>query len=353
MRQALLWTRDNISQFGGDPTNVTIFGESAGGFAVGYLLLSPQCSGLFQRAILQSGTPFNAFCRMDKHPAHVARKLVKALGGPQDPTSKGILEFLRQVEAKEILEKTKKEAILGEGESVVESGPNPGPRFLTYPVVDNFCSDPFLPEDPVELLKKGKFNQVPIIIGFNKDEGVFVSPQYLKLAPGFSDRANTNIKRFAANKLFNRDLDEADSVDLEVAGELLKQAGLTAISQDPEVSSKFGQMLGDAMFVCGTLEFSRMVAAASSSPVYQYRFSYPTPFTLKDLLPGASMLKIVARCLANSLFKWDVLRDKQHTDVCHTDETSMIFQFEGVAFRQRWSPTDFQGDFCRRKESSC
>src|SRR5690606_18594386 len=52
---ALEWVRDNISRFGGDPANVTIFGESAGAMSIGMLLAMPRARGLFHRAILQSG----------------------------------------------------------------------------------------------------------------------------------------------------------------------------------------------------------------------------------------------------------------------------------------------------------
>src|SRR5258708_857493 len=52
---ALEWVRDNIAEFGGDPGNVTIFGESAGGMSVGTLLAMPAARGLFHRAIPQSG----------------------------------------------------------------------------------------------------------------------------------------------------------------------------------------------------------------------------------------------------------------------------------------------------------
>ena len=52
---ALEWVRDNVASFGGDPGNVTIFGESAGGLSVASLMASPQTDGLFQRAIVQSG----------------------------------------------------------------------------------------------------------------------------------------------------------------------------------------------------------------------------------------------------------------------------------------------------------
>src|SRR5580698_3835012 len=56
--QALLWVHRNIDKFGGDPTNVTIFGESAGGTDIGWLMTSPLAKGLFHRAIVQSGVMF-------------------------------------------------------------------------------------------------------------------------------------------------------------------------------------------------------------------------------------------------------------------------------------------------------
>ncbi|MCH1598161.1 MAG: carboxylesterase family protein, partial [Pseudomonadales bacterium] len=63
---ALQWVRDNIERFGGDPDNVTIFGESAGGHSVGQLMASPLTRGLFHRAIAQSGSGFQQFQTTDQ-----------------------------------------------------------------------------------------------------------------------------------------------------------------------------------------------------------------------------------------------------------------------------------------------
>lgn len=68
---ALKWVQENIKSFGGDPNNVTIFGESAGGASVHYLLLSPMAKGLFHKAVLQSGCILN--------PRSLARKCSKEL----------------------------------------------------------------------------------------------------------------------------------------------------------------------------------------------------------------------------------------------------------------------------------
>src|SRR4029078_6174149 len=75
---ALKWVRDNISQFGGDPNNVTIFGQSGGGRKVGTLLAMPSAKGLFHRAIIESGPTIKLVER--EQATRVAIELMSKLG---------------------------------------------------------------------------------------------------------------------------------------------------------------------------------------------------------------------------------------------------------------------------------
>lgn len=96
---ALRWVRENVARFGGDPDQVTIFGESAGGASTGYHLLSPLSKGLFHKAILQSGT---AMCRWAVTAPGLIRKRTEAIAtiaGCHDHSSEEILTCLQKLPA--------------------------------------------------------------------------------------------------------------------------------------------------------------------------------------------------------------------------------------------------------------
>lgn len=97
---ALRWVQENIENFGGDPENVTIFGESAGGCSVHYHLVSDHSKDLFHKAILQSGTVLNGFATVS--PANWAIRLARLMGWDDSDGMSGAVSFLQEAPAEDI-----------------------------------------------------------------------------------------------------------------------------------------------------------------------------------------------------------------------------------------------------------
>ncbi|MHA2400408.1 MAG: carboxylesterase/lipase family protein [Promethearchaeota archaeon] len=148
MIAALRWVKENISRFGGNPENVTIFGCSAGGFAVTTLLAMPSAKGLFHRAIPQSGAA-HKYSYDPKTGLENYDDLIHKLG-----IKKGDIEKLRKVPFEKLIEHMKRPPWRVKG--VVTWGP----------VVDK----DILPIHPIEAIKKGYAKDIDLLTGSTLDE---------------------------------------------------------------------------------------------------------------------------------------------------------------------------------------
>ncbi len=238
MVAALQWVQRNIAAFGGDAGNVTIWGESAGGTAVGLLLVVPQAQGLFHKAIMNS--PWSMYYPISRlREARGTRPSAEERGA-----ALGSLADLRAKSADELIQLS-----MSALAATATSDPDQGGQTFR-PVVDGVV----LPDDPAALFATGAFQHVPLIAGTNADEGVLFAPR------GIATREQADAWLRA-------------QLGSEAAAGMGTLYGLDAGVPAPVALTK---LAGDALFGMGTRAMLR--AAARYSPnVYQYEFTRVSP----------------------------------------------------------------------------
>jgi len=229
---ALTWVHRNIATFGGDPDNVTIFGESAGSTAVNVLMASPRARGLFHRAIGESGTIFRP-ARPQPTLAEAEDFFVKFAEANYGTAS---LAALRAMPADQLLAPTV---------------PEPRPRFTA--VIDDYV----LPADGRTIFGTGQQAKVPLLAGWNRDEDNYHrlfgenEPTLANFAPSarmkFGDKAQAFLKAY------------------EVGAD---DAGARRLAEDYGTDEDVGYP---------TWKWLELHRATSGAPVYRYRFDQELP----------------------------------------------------------------------------
>jgi para-nitrobenzyl esterase len=186
MIAGLQWVKNNIAQFGGDPSRVTIFGESAGGIAVGMLSAAPPAKGLFQRAISESGGSFA--------PPRISNEAGMNVASLKLAESNGVA-FLKKLGAADI--KAARALPAEQIQKAAGGGMGGGASF--WPVADGYA----IPGDPYELYQQGQFNDTPILVGTNSNEGGLFSRGPVtsadfekQIRSGYGERANVILSAY-------------------------------------------------------------------------------------------------------------------------------------------------------------
>ncbi len=231
---ALKWIKENIEAFGGDPNNITIFGESAGAMSIGILLAIPSAKGLFNKAILQSGAARNVLS--SRTATRVANGFLATLGIEANELSK--------------LEELPIESLLDAAKNI--------PPMALGPVLDGVI----IPEHPEELIAQGASKDIAILIGTNKDEYrlfTFFDPTWKNLdAEGIELRFKQSLR----------------SIWPEISSNYVNQVELD--------QTLFEQLMSFNVFTYPAISLAEQ-HLANGAPVWMYRFDWETPILNRGL----------------------------------------------------------------------
>lgn len=280
---ALRWVKKNIRNFGGDPDNVTLFGESSGGTSVTYHLLSSMSKGLFHKAIAQSGVSIADGAQV-KNGKERAFRVGETLGKHTNNTNE-LLEFLRSVPAVKLANLTT--------DTITVEEKAKGILVVFQPVVEkNFHNtESFINEEPLNLLLESKVNKVPLILGYNSAEGLFMLQDLLNK----SDLINEYPEQLVPIEITRKVTNE----ETKTLGERIKKYYVGDGDFNANNSLALVQLASDIFFVYSTHRFAHFYSKIYD-PTYMYRFSLDTELNIVKILSGLSHME--GACHADDLY---------------------------------------------------
>ncbi|XP_038069714.1 cholinesterase 1-like [Patiria miniata] len=257
---ALEWIKENIAAFGGDSERITIFGVSAGGASVSLLVLSEQAQGLFQNAVMQSGTAFSRWAYADGNSERLRQQAfdrgTKLGCNAQD--SVALVDCMRDKDAMAVL-------------TAIEL------EFFTSTIPPVVVDGTFLEDTPSNLYSTGRYNHAPILLGTTRDEATFFT---------FNNPLFNPLYKPEPPVLNKETFDQALSVELanlyvgtEASNDLLADAikqeyvdWSQADNADADYLQSYLDYFTDCLFVSGTDRVARYHAQTGDN-VFMYQMT--------------------------------------------------------------------------------
>ncbi|XP_065576029.1 carboxylesterase 4A-like [Artemia franciscana] len=278
MIESLRWVQKHIASFGGNPDDVTIFGESAGGASVGLLLLCQQARGLFRNAIAQSGSALLDWA-YDPDPVTDTLIIAERVNCTSELPDE-IIRCLRNVDADALTL-----AYLQYAREELNAGRTPFGG--TSPVVQKAGSDPLITESPRTLMERGEFlTDVNVIFGANKHEGTFITGVIYEgyLAPNNLVNDTEYLKRECFYEILNA-LTGTFPTDQEVDDVITTYFNGLEMGNFTSMVPGFVDMGSTIFFKQGALDSARYYSRYNPN-TYMYAFNYYGRLSIFSFLYG-------------------------------------------------------------------
>jgi carboxylesterase type B len=272
--EALKWVQTNIRSFGGDPSKVTIFGESAGAMSVSYHQVSPQGNGLYRGIISQSGMA-NYFSIV----MHTGRTITDSIRltedlGCLDKDVTKVTQCLQDVDSETLILKTLPNF---DGVAVVEEELDGAGPYVFVPIIDSFSPNPFLPEHPINTIRAGRQKDIPVIAGVTANEGSIT----LNFVWNRMDDFNRNWTTIGPRSLYFIRADEITEHD-ELIANVTRHFYTGEKEFSTELKDEMLNLLGD-YFTSSVHRAVQHQAETQKAPVFMYELTHKASRSLQEL----------------------------------------------------------------------
>ncbi|KAE8395541.1 alpha/beta-hydrolase [Aspergillus alliaceus] len=252
----LKWVQDNIEAFGGDPSQVTLFGLSAGAHSIAHHIMNNDLGhSLFHRAIIESGAatsravhPHNARLHEDQF-----REFVQEAGCQDTPSIK-VMDCLR----------SQPESTVTNASFTVFDRYNPSIRWAFQPVIDG----ELIKKRPIDAWHSGHWNKMPILTGFNTNEGTYYVPASMSKSDEFPEFFRTLLPAYTDADIKTIDTLYPDPAK-DISSPYVDTRGLPVGPQYKRVEAAYGQYA----YACPVRQTAKFASAGQDPPVFLYRWA--------------------------------------------------------------------------------